>query len=177
MVIKIIKSHFRFYHPKFSKMTRSIWIFCTESRSKSINTAQSGCQSFCFKLTWNCKTCFFTKEIFWIINNFMSIFNFHSTDTGFHTHFCNFFHAQSCDLEHFACTFTIWTSNFRSINILESSFLEKWMNGKCHLISHAINCSKSICSRTQMCIFAKIFHGHFIFLQRIFIWITNTKTF
>ena len=37
IILNIIKSNFRFNHPKFSQMTRSIRIFSTESRTKCIN--------------------------------------------------------------------------------------------------------------------------------------------
>ena len=157
-------------------MAWSVRVFCTESRSKGVNTAQGCSKSFCFQLAANCEAGLLTKEVFFVVYNLICIFRLHSAVTGLYCNLSNLFHAEGCYLEHFSGTFTVAASDFRSVDVLEAALLEEAVYCKSHLVTNTVNCTKSICTCTKVCNIAQVFHRHLVFLQRIFIRICFAKT-
>ncbi len=148
-------------------MPRGIGIFSPECRTECINTAQGGSKRFRFQLTAHREVCFFTEKVLCIVDKFGSLCRIFALRSGCNADFSNLFKREGRHLKHFTGTLCITAGDKRCVDILKAAFLEKGMNRKGHLVAHPENCTECICPRPQMCVITQIFHGHFVFLQRI----------
>src|SRR5574344_1755254 len=175
IVFEVEESHFRLAHPEFRKMARCVRIFCAECQPERVDASERSCKCLCFELTRNSKACFFAEKVAAVVHNLCCVLNFLAALSGLYAKLCNLFERESCDLEHFACAFSIAASDFRSINIVETALLKERVKCECHLASHPVHGAECVRARAQVSVVAQILHRHFVFLERICFWVALTE--
>lgn len=140
-VMNISKSDFRFNHPEFSQMFLSVRYFSSESRSKGIHIAHSTTIVFNSQLTTDSQISRFTEELLFIVD--LSLF-FILRDL------VDVFVKDSRDLEHITCSFCIWGSYDRGMDIDEATGLIEEMGSHDTTIPDSSYRWDEIGSRTKM---------------------------
>ncbi len=144
-------------------MARSIGVFCTECRTKRINSSQCRSSKFTFQLSGNRQTGLLTKEVV-IIND----------RTGFIL--LQIIEVLRCYLEHLSGTFTVRSRDDRCMEIDETFLMEKSMDSYRHVMTNAEHCTKSIRTGTQVSNLTQKLQCMAFLLQRICI-ITSSQNF
>ena len=154
-------------------MSWGMWFFGPECRAKCVDISQGTTVIFYGQLSGDCYEGRFSKKVFWIIDS--------SVLVKLHALVVDFFFwvwKSGCYLKHFTSSFTVRSCNNRSMDILESTCLEKNMSGICQVISNSANRGNNFRSRSQMCEFSEFFHrnsfsSHWIFLTVSFLTFSN----
>ena len=132
VIIQVCKRTLRLDHPEFSRMTGGVGVFCSESRSKSINVAECLSIGFTVQLSAYCKVCLFSKEILSVINLSVVIYR-------------RILRIQSGNTEHFSCSLTVASCDQRCMDIYKASLLEKFMDCICTERTDTEHCLEGIC--------------------------------
>ena len=154
VVIQVSECHFGFDHPEFRSMSCCVGVFCTECGAECIDVTESHCKCFCGQLTGYCQVCFFTKEVFGVVDFAV---------------FCSgqVFQIQSCYTEHFACTFTVRTCDDGCVCVNEAFVLEEFVDRHSNQGTNTECCGEQVCSGTQVSDFTQEFYRVTFFLQRV----------
>ena len=152
IVLQVCESHLRLDHPEFSRMAGGVGVFRAEGRTKGVNVAECLGEGFAVELAADGQACFFVEEILCEIHGTILVFR-------------NILKIQSGYLEHFAGAFAVTSGDQRSIDIYESSLLEKLMNRISAQGTYTEYRLEGIGARTQMRDCAQEFHGVAFFLQ------------
>ena len=149
IVIQVCKSHFRFYHPEFSRMPCRVRFFCPERGAERINISPIR----------------------------ISIDRRPSDSLPFRrnpgkinlTIFCQrrIFRIQRCHPEHFTGAFAVGCRNQRGVNISKAAFVKKFMDGISADRPNPENRFKGIGPGAEMGNCPKKFQRMALFLQRI----------
>ena len=133
--LKVGERHFGFYHPKFRGVSCGIASFRSESRSESIYVTERHRIGFRRKLSRYRQRGGLTEKVLGIID--FAVLGFRRV-----------FKIESSNLEHCACAFAIASRNKRSMNVNETSFIEKFVNSESRLAPYTENCAESIGPRS-----------------------------
>ena len=160
----VIECHFRLYHPEFREVARSVGVFRAEGGTECVDRSESCGAQLTFELSADGECCGLSEEISREVN--LAILCFREV-----------VEVKGRYLKHRSGAFAVAGRDERGVQIEESAFIEKFMDGESEGRTHSEYSAEGVGSRTQMGDLAQEFESVTFFLERIFLGVGGSEYF
>lgn len=148
------ESHFWFDHPEFGEVTAGGAVFRAEGGAKGVDVCKAEGEGFGFELAADGEERGAAEEVVFRVSLFDFVSFFAKFDAG-------------GDLEHCTGAFGIAGGDDRGVDVVESAFIEKLVDGLGELVSNSEDGSEGVSSHSEVGDFAEELHGCAFLLEGV----------